>query len=218
MFVSVIIGLMPFNAVRIALYRMLLGYNVDAKSKIGMFNIILCSTVKMTNAQIGSFNFINVNELCLYSGSIIKKLNRFKSLHRVSLGIGSIVWSKNFFGGPRKELEFQGKAFDEQNLIVGENSSLLRNNYFDIVKQIKIGDNVVFGGNGSEIWTHGFDTKKTLISGAVEFGNNIFVGSNCIFTKSIIICDEVSIGPASTVYKSIINSGVYSTHRLERVN
>ncbi|UTW67157.1 hypothetical protein KFE94_03295 [bacterium SCSIO 12643] len=215
--ISVIIAFIPFNKVRIFLYRGLLGFEVDYNSHIGMLNIFRCSQVKISNARIGYLNYINVEELILSNGSSIFKLNRLKSLNRVVLGVNSVITSKNFLGGPKKGLAFAGMSFKDQNVIIGEGSSILRSNYFDVVRKIKIGNNVVFGGNGSEIWTHGFDTKRNMLVGTVEFGNNIFIGSNCVFTKSIVVCDEVSIGPLSTVYKSISVAGVYSTHKLEKV-
>ena len=57
-----------------------------------------------------------------------------------------------------------------------------------------------------------------MLTGGLDFGNNIFIGSKCIFTKNIRICDNVTIGPGSVIYKSIKESGFYTTHQIVKVN
>jgi acetyltransferase-like isoleucine patch superfamily enzyme len=85
------------------------------------------------------------------------------------------------------------------------------------VRPIIIGDNVVFGGQGSEIWTHGFEVDRTMLLGGVAFGDNIFIGSKCIFTKNVQVGNNITIGPGSIVYKSINESGFYSSHQIEKI-
>jgi acetyltransferase-like isoleucine patch superfamily enzyme len=120
------------------------------------------------------------------------------------------------FIGAQKTNEGQFK-FDSQNLVLGKRSEILRNNYFDVVRPIIIGDNVVFGGQGSEIWTHGFEVDRTMLLGGVTFGDNIFIGSKCIFTKNVQVGNNITIGPGSIVYKSINESGFYSSHQIEKI-
>jgi acetyltransferase-like isoleucine patch superfamily enzyme len=149
--------------------------------------------------------------------SIIRKFNRIKNLNEIFLSKEAKIDSKNFVGGPDKASRLIGSDFKKQNLFIGERSSVLRSNYFDVVREIKIGSNVIFGGNGSEIWTHGFDTQRVFLYGGVEFGDDIFIGSKCIFTKGISVCDEVSIGSASVIYKSILEKGLYTSHKMEKI-
>jgi acetyltransferase-like isoleucine patch superfamily enzyme len=215
--ISLFITCLPFNGVRVFFYRIIFKYNIDSKSKIGMFNIINCRKLKMENAQIGFFNQIIVNDLTLKDNSTIKKRNRLKHLNILVLKNNSEIRSDNFIGAPVRGTIDDSIDFLNQNLYIGRNSSILRSNYFDIVDEVFIGENVVFGGNGSEIWTHGFDTKRKMIVGKIIFGNNIFVGSNCVFTKGISIADEITIAPLSVIYKSITEKGVYSTHEIKKI-
>lgn len=216
-FISFFISCLPFNGIRIFLLRIFLGYDIDYESKVGMLNIINCSYVKMRKAQIGFLNLIIVNELNLKEKSSIHKQNRLKYLNQLHLDVNAEIRSGNFIGAPIKGTIDDAIHFEKQNIFIGKNSSILRNNYFDVVEEINIGENVVFGGNGSEIWTHGFDVHRKMLVGKVTFGNNIFIGSNCIFTKNVSVIGNTSIGPASVIYKSIIEEGVYSTHNIRKI-
>ena len=216
-FISFFFCCAPLNAIRIFLLRVFLGYDIDYKSKIGIFNSINCSSLKMRNAQIGFLNQIIVKDLNLSEKASIKKLNRIKHLNLLDLGINAEIRSGNFIGAPIKGTIDDAIHFEKQNIYIGTSSSILRGNYFDVVEEIIIGENVVFGGNGSEIWTHGFDVKRNMLVGNVIFGNDIFIGSNCIFTKGISICNNVTIGPSTVVYKSIDEEGVYSSQKLYKV-
>lgn len=215
--ISALISFVPLNSVRIFLYRIFLKYDIDFSSKIGMFNLINCSELSIQKAKIGFLNQINVEKLVMKEGARIHKFNRIKNLNVLSLDERAEIRSKNFVGAPAKNVAFEGKDFEAQNLYLGIKTAVLRSNYFDVVRSITIGDNVVFGGNGSEIWTHGFEADRTMLVGGVEFGNDIFIGSNCIFTKNVKVVDGVSIGPASVIYKSISEKGIYSTHNIYKV-
>lgn len=214
---SLLISIFPFNKVRIFLYRVILKYDIDYESKIGFLNIINCTSLKMRGAKIGFLNQILVDKLSLENNASISKMNRIKSINILSLKDNAEIRSGNFIGAPVRGTVDEAINFENQNIYVNRNSSILRSNYFDVVDEIIIGENVVFGGNGSEIWTHGFTVNREMLSGKVIFENDIFIGSNCIFTKGITVVSETTIAPASVIYKSIIEKGIYSTHELRRV-
>lgn len=210
--ISLIISTIPLNGIRIFFYRLFFGYKIDYKSRVGMFNIIVAKQFSMTAAKIGKFNFIDAQKIDIGKHSVIKKFNRIKHLNSLVLGEKSIIFSFNFIGGSRDI-----KDLTNQNLFLDNDAEILRNNYFDVTDEIIIGKNVVFGGNGSEIWTHGFDTDRNMLTGKVVFENDIFIGSNCIFTKGINIVSNTTIGPGSVVYKSIDKSGLYSSQQLMKI-
>lgn len=180
-----------------------------------MFNYISCNEVVLQDAVIGSFNLIIVSRLTMAPGSSIFKRNRIKHLNTLAIKEQGLINTGNFIGA-QKTTEGQFD-FNAQNLVLGKRSEILRNNYFDVVRPITIGDNVVFGGQGSEIWTHGFEVDRTMLVGAVAFGDNIFIGSKCIFTKNVQVASNVTIGPGSIVYKSITESGLYSSHQIHKI-
>jgi len=211
----VIISILPIAIVRHFFYRLFFGYQINGNSQIGMFNYLSCREVVLQDAVIGSFNMIIVSKLTMASGSFILRRNRIKHLNLLAIKEGGLINMGNFIGAQRtNEGLFK---FDSQNLILGKKSEILRNNYFDVVRPIIIGDNVVFGGQGSEIWTHGFEVDRTMLVGGVTFGDDIFIGSKCIFTKNVDVVSNVTIGPGSTIYKSINESGFYSSHRIEKI-
>jgi acetyltransferase-like isoleucine patch superfamily enzyme len=210
-----IISILPLTIARHFFYRLFFGYKIIGKSKIGMFNYISCRDVVLQDAVIGSFNLIIVSKLTMAPGSFILKRNRIKHLNTLAIKESGLINIGNFIGAQKtNEGAFN---FDAQNLFLGKRSEILRNNYFDVVRPITIGDNVVFGGQGSEIWTHGFEVDRTMLVGGVTFGDNIFIGSKCIFTKNINVTSNVTIGPGSVVYKSINESGFYSSHQIEKI-
>ncbi len=209
---TLIISLIPFQAIKIWLYRMIFNYNINYNSHIGFFNVLECKLLKMESAKIGHFNFINCHSLKMEEGSIIKKFNRIKHINTMTLRKKAFIFSKNFIGGSR---DIKNKP--SQNIIIGDLSQVLRNNYFDVTDEIVIGNNVVFGGNGSEIWTHGFDIDRNLLKDKVSFGDNIFIGSKCIFTKGISIVSNTSFGSGSVIYKSINESGLYSSQQIRKI-
>ncbi|MDG1475860.1 MAG: hypothetical protein P8Q14_01815 [Vicingaceae bacterium] len=215
--VSFLISITPFNVLRIFLYNILLSYKIDYKSKIGCFNVINSKNVKISNATIGRFNYIKADHIEMDASSSINKFNRVKNLHTLRLGERSRIFDRNFIAGSPEEVGVEGFDFKEQNVVLGKDTAVNRGNFFDVVRSIIIGDNVVFGGFGAEIWTHGFETDRTMLVGAVEFGNDIFIGSKCIFTKSVKVVDGATVGPGSVVYKSITEKGVYSTHNIYKV-
>lgn len=210
-----IISILPLTIARHFFYRLFFRYQINGNSKIGMFNYISCKEVVLQDAIIGTFNLIIVSKLTMDPGSFILKRNRIKYLNKLSIKESGIVNIGNFIGA-QKTNEGLFK-FDDQNLLLGKRSEILRNNYFDVVRPIIIGDNVVFGGQGSEIWTHGFEVDRTMLVGGVTFGDNIFIGSRCIFTKNVNVVSNVTIGPGSIVYKSINESGFYSSHQIEKI-
>ena len=121
--ISLFITCLPFNGVRVFFYRIIFKYNIDSKSKIGMFNIINCRKLKMENAQIGFFNQIIVNDLTLKDNSTIKKRNRLKHLNILVLKNNSEIRSDNFIGAPVRGTVDDSIDFLNQNLYIGRNSS-----------------------------------------------------------------------------------------------
>ena len=212
-----ITSLAPTNPFRIFLYNTIFGYKIDYKSKIGCLNIINGKSVKISKAKIGRFNYIKADYIQMDESSNINKFNRLKNLHTLKIGERSRIFDRNFIGGSPNGVQAEGFDYEEQKVVLGKDTAVNRGNFFDVVRSIIIGDNVVFGGVGSEIWTHGFETNRTMIVGGVEFGNDIFIGSKCVFTKNVKIVDGVTIGPASVIYKSITEKGVYSTHNIYKV-
>lgn len=214
--ISVLITLVPVRQMRIWLLNRIPGYKVSYGSNVGLFNYISSGNILMHNAQIGSFNFIDAKDLVMNQGSIIKRFNRFKHLNMLHLDELALIQSHNGIFAPEKNAKDYEVAFDfsSQNLFLGRSSELLRKNFVDLTRSLTIGNNVVVGGNGSEFWTHGFDIHRNMKLGQIKIGNNVFIGTKCIFSPGASVIGNVIIAPGSVVYKDIKESGLYSSNSL----
>lgn len=142
--------------------------------------------------------------------SVIKSRNVIKRIDSFILENNSSIVSSNHFIGTslnlKRNLQFS----------LGEGSVITSNHYFDFVDNIILGSNVVIAGNQTQIWTHGFDVKRNMISAPITLGNNIYIGSRCLILLGVEICDNVSIGAGTCVSRSISESGFYVSQNLLR--
>lgn len=213
---SFLITLIPERRIRIWLLNRIPGYKVSYGSFIGMFNYISSRNMLIQDAQIGSFNWIDVKELEMKKSSTIRRFNRFKYLNILYLDELALIHSHNGIFAPDKNVTHNEVAFDfsSQNLILGRRSELLRKNYVDLTRSLTIGNNVVVGGNGSEFWTHGYDINRNIIVGDIVIGDDIFIGSGCIFNPRAKIASSITIAPGSVIYKELNTKGMYTSHNL----
>jgi acetyltransferase-like isoleucine patch superfamily enzyme len=206
------ISFMPFNYGRIFLYRILLGYKIDWGCKIGMFNYIECTNANLSESNIGILNYIHVGNLTM-ENSEIGKLNKIKFLKTLKMEANSLIRSRNVILGTAGLFSPYPDVF---NFKIGKNSLVTSNHYFDCTANIRIGNNVVFGGINSQVWTHGFDKNRTMILGSVEIQDDIYIGSNVMILQNVKIVSDVSIGAGCIVSKDIIEDGFYVSSSLVR--
>lgn len=210
------LSMIPNRRLKIFFLRLIPGCKISYNSFIGYFNYIKFNELEINSGRIGHLNWLDINQIRIKQGAWIGNLNRIKSVNQVLLKENAIIQARNKVFGPsihHRNLSDDYKL-EFQNLVLGERSELLRSNFVDLTRSVTLGDNVVIGGNGSEFWTHGFDVERNLKAGDIELGDNIFVGSQCIFTPGVKIVDKVIIAPGSVVYKSINEAGLYSSHQL----
>lgn len=80
--------------------------------------------------------------------------------------------------------------------------------------QIKIGKHAHLNlhttmGHDCSIGDYFTSAPSANISGSCTFGNNIYLGSNCVIREKISVADNVVIGMGAVVTKDISESGVY---------
>jgi len=210
---ALFIALMPINAVRIFLYRLLLGYNIDNKSHIGLLTLLLARDVQIKQATIGSMNIIRINSLIMNKGSLIGKLNFFSKLKRVDLGVDACILHRNFIGGTYGTTVECGR----EELLIGHRSQISLSCFFDLSDRITLGENVVVAGSGTQLWTHGFDHLRTRSLAPITIGNDVFIGAASTIVQGVQICSNVSVGAGSVVHRSITEPGLYVSNNLRRV-
>jgi acetyltransferase-like isoleucine patch superfamily enzyme len=190
-----------------------MGYKLDYSSSISMFNLIYCKEFVGHKIKIGYFNRIQIENLFCGENVKIRNLNRFTFIKKVNLKDNSAICSSNSFIGTRDFFSPYQEVFQVE---LGERSIITNSHYLDCSSKIIIGDNVVFGGIRSEVWTHGFDLNRIMILGDINIGNNVYIGSGSKILQGVNICDDVSIGAGTIVSKSIHESGFYISSLLIR--
>lgn len=200
------ISIMPFNLFRIFLYRVLLKYDISYKAKVGMFNYLDCKkcTIKK-NANLNKLNFIRLEELILKEKSVIKFLNIVKDINKLELNTGSSILVNNRVFGTRIGLSPYKK---HENLLIGERSLITKKHLFDLSDEIIVGDNVLFAGVETHLWTHGF-VNNIKIQKNIIIKNNVYIGSRSTILSGIVIEENVNIGASTTVSKSILEKNVF---------
>ena len=196
----------------------LLGFKISYKSKIG-FSIISISNLSLSeNSKIGHFNFIFCDKIELESSSYIGHFNIIKGPFSVILNQRAAVG--NFNKLVRAKI---GVTYDESRLKLGELSKITSSHYIDLTKSIEFGSFSTLAGVNSQIWTHGYVHESTgagriRVDGEVKIGNNVYIGSSCIFNPGIKINDSISVGSGSVLSKNLIEKGLYVNQSLRLVN
>ncbi|MGF1730518.1 acyltransferase [Photobacterium kasasachensis] len=206
-----IISCLPFNALRLLLYRCLFKYEIGGSSKIGMFNILICDKCRIENASIGNFNFIKVASLNMRDNAVVNKLNKFSNINELVLCQNSVIVKNNSFVGTRDGVS---PYKERECLFLGRDSLIVSDAHFDLSDTIKIGNNVVFGGTEHQVWTHGFNSNRVKIQAPITIENNVYFGSRCTILPGVTICSDVELGASTTVSKNINESGFYVSSQL----
>lgn len=205
-YMAIFISVIPFNILRIFFYRIFLRYEISYNSHIGPMSILICKKCKIDGAQIGFLNRIEVTEFSMQKGSTIGKFNKFLFLNKVNIGKNCIFVSRNLIAGTRPGIS---PFKDNEVFFLGNGSAVLQQNIIDISETVTIGKNVVIGGFGTQIWTHGFSHDRVKIQAAIVIADNVFIGSRSIILPSVSICSNVVIGSGSVISKSIKEEGFY---------
>jgi acetyltransferase-like isoleucine patch superfamily enzyme len=145
------------------------------------------------------------------SNSCIKHRNTIISINNFILKEDSGIGSFNKFIGSYKDI-FPYKEFC--NLTLGKKSLITYYHYFNVTDSITVGENVVFGGIHTQVWTHGFDVHRVMIQSPINIGNDIYIGSGVIICQGVSIADNSIIGTGTVVSKSINESGFYVSNQL----
>ncbi len=212
-FMAIIIGIMPFNKLRILFYKLLMGYEVDKKSKIGPFNLLFSRAMVLKSASIESLNIIGIDTLSMEADSSIGKLNTFRKLRMIHLSKGARIRHRNFIGGTYGTIEECGREI----LTLGENSQISISCFLDLTDEIQLGSNVVVAGSGTQFWTHGYNHLRVKNVAPILVQNNVFIGAASTIVQGVTICSNVTIGAGTVVHRSIYESGLYVSNELRKV-
>lgn len=128
-----------------------------------------------------------------------------------------IIYRNNFVYGKNLNFRDYFKVIIEPNSILEIGNNVFFNNgcSVNVHKEVKIGDDCIFGEN-VKIYDHNhlYKNKQILIkdqgflSEPIFIGNNCWIGSNVVILKGVSIGDNCIIGAGNTIYKSVKNNSV----------
>ena len=178
-----------------------------------MFNYLHLGSCRLRGARIGSFNLIRAQRLIMAEGACIYQFNRIQDVNSFSLGQNSLVRSRNSFiatapgSTPFKHLE---------NFTAGDRCLITNEHFFDLSDEIRLGDNVTFGGLGSQVWTHGVSVDRVRMQAPVTLGNHIYIGSRSLIVQGVQLGERVVVGAGTVVSKSLAPDGFYVSSAVQR--
>lgn len=211
--ITLFIGLIPIGIIR-KLFLNLIGHKVSYKSKLGL-NILYINYIKLEEgSRVGNFNLIASKSLHLETDSFIKRLNYFKGPFKVYLSHKSGISNSNKFRRANYPI-----SAGEASLYLGKNSFIVSNHFIDLTRSVSFGDNSILAGINTQLWTHGYyhaneGPDRIRIDGDIEIGNNVYVGSRCLFNPGVKVRDAIHIGAGSVISKNLEQSGMYVSQEL----
>ena len=176
---SFLISIMPTSILRVFLYRNIFGYRIS-KSFLGWNTFILVQQADLTECHIGKNNkFIGPIKMTIKKGAIIAEGNIFQCGW----------WTLNE--------KFKSAKYD-RCLVIGADSLITSNHYFDIVGSFTLGDASWIAGYASQFWTHGAGVSERNISigkycyigSAVKFAPGSSIGNNTLVSLGSVLTQK----------------------------
>lgn len=195
----------------------LLGHKIGKKSKIGFSVITSCTIVIGDEVRIGHFNLILNQSIHLSNKSVIGYLNIFKGPFLLNLEERSAIGNKNYI-----TRGFIGLTYGSSVLRLGKVTKITTGHHLDLTRNIKFGDYSILAGIRSQMWTHGYyhadkGEERIRIDGDISIGNNVYIGSGCVFNPGINVSDAIHIGGGSVISKSLDRPGMYVGQGLRHI-
>lgn len=214
---TLFLGLIPINFIKI-FFLNIIGHSISYKSKIGVTFLHTNKIILKDYSKIGHFNFINAKSIKLDESSFIGKFNIINGPIDIVLNEKSGISKNNKIRRSKHPITY-GDAF----LKLGKNSFIVSNHFLDLTKSVEIGGNSILAGINSQIWTHGYyhsdsDTERIRIDGEVNIGDNVYVGSGCIFNPGVYVSNAIHIGSGSVISKDLKEPGMYVSQSLRFID
>ena len=185
------------------------GHKVGKKVKIG-FSFIKAKQITLgDNVKIGHLNLILNTSIILNNDAYIGYLNVLKGPFSLELDIKAAIGNKNYI--TRSNL---GITYGESDLILGELTKITTGHHIDLTQSISFGKFSILAGIRSQMWTHGYYHANTgkdriRIDGQIQIGDNVYIGSGCIFNPGVKVANAIHIGGGSVVSKDLEKPGMY---------
>lgn len=195
----------------------LLGARIHRSARVG-FSWVYASTLRLgLGARIGHFNVIRIRRLIIRTNSAIGSLNWLAGSFSVILQEQAEIGARNVItrAAVAKEIGYA-------HLRIGRWSKITAGHKLDLLRTISFGEYSILAGLGSQLWTHGYvhesaGSGRFRVDGAITVGNNVYIGSACVFNPGVCIVDDVAIGSQCCVSKDLLLPGFYVNQPLRHI-
>jgi acetyltransferase-like isoleucine patch superfamily enzyme len=190
---------------------------VGKKVKIG-FSFIKAKQITLgDNVKIGHLNLILNKSITLNNDAYIGYLNVLKGPFNLELDKKAAIGNKNYI--TRSNL---GITYGESDLILGELTKITTGHHIDLTQSISFGKFSILAGVRSQMWTHGYYHANTgkdriRIDGKIQIGDNVYIGSGCIFNPGVKVGNAIHVGSGSVVSKDLEKPGMYVSQGLRHI-
>jgi acetyltransferase-like isoleucine patch superfamily enzyme len=180
-----LVARLPSSALRLAVYRAVLGYRFGAGTRIGFGVTIAVDSfdcAEHVTIRRGT-SFLGPIAVRLASHTFIGRFNK------IECGEGAAQASVSHMNYARR--------FE-----TGEDSLVNEGHHFDVLGRVAIGRGTWIAGFGSQFLTHG----ASAVDRDITIGDHCFVGSAVRFAPGSGVDDRVIVGMGSVVTKRIAES------------
>jgi acetyltransferase-like isoleucine patch superfamily enzyme len=194
------------------------GHKVGKKVKIG-FSFIKAKQITLgDNVKIGHLNLILNKSIILNNKAYIGYLNILKGPFNLKLNKKAAIGNKNYI--TRSNL---GITYGESALVLGELTKITTGHHIDLTQSISFGKFSILAGVRSQLWTHGYYHANTgkdriRIDGKIIIGDNVYIGSGCIFNPGVNVANAIHIGGGSVISKNLEKTGMYAGQALRYID
>lgn len=194
------------------------GHRVGSNCRIGFSVLWVDQLLLQGNNRIGHGNLIACRRLCIGHNGYIGRLNMVSGLISILLrDTGSIGNANKIVRGPVDNVT-SGPAM----LLIGRIGKITANHRVDCTRSVRIGDYSTLAGIGIQVWTHGYihdvsGPGRYRIDGAVNIGDNVYIGASSIVSMGVTICSGVMVGAGTTISRSIDEQGLYVSSAVRRL-
>jgi len=182
--VLALVAMLAPSAVRLGIYRRLLGYRIAPTAVVGR-------------------SFIVVDELEMAAGAHIGPLNILRGCRRVQLDENAYFGFLNWVNGVRREGAYVGLERDP-SLYMRRESMITSLHFFDCSDAVEIGEFCAIAGCFTQVLTHSVDLYEARQATApVRTGPHSFIATRCTVLAGSDIAERVVVGAGSVVIKSL---------------
>jgi acetyltransferase-like isoleucine patch superfamily enzyme len=175
-------------------YRLLFGYKIGARVKIG-FSIIDSDVCDISDdVSIGHFNLIlNVKSLSVGDHARIGHLNIIRGGDEVRLGRYSEILRLNEINSiPEPDVINEV----DPRFLLGDGSIVTASHKIDFTDRVELGKCVILGGRNSSLWTHNRQMTKPI-----KIGDYSYIGSEIRIAPGGEIPAKCVVGIGSVITK-----------------